>query len=101
MKDKPDPRKEDLIRDVQGSLIIYRDPITGEERITEETKSDGGEWRWEESQDAYGGRQQHRLGGPAGRFKDGRYEVWYYHGKQVNVKSQKEYEQWLRLKAFQ
>ena len=23
MKDKPDPRKEDLIRDVQGSLIIY------------------------------------------------------------------------------
>ena|ERR1700722_18881254 len=102
MRDKPDPRKEDLIAKSRGHIIDYCDPDTGIIRISEEIQKDGAEWWYDDYIDADGDgySRPHRLGGPAGRFKDDRYQIWYYHGQQVDVKSQKEYEQWLRLKAF-
>jgi hypothetical protein len=41
----------------------------------------------------------HRLDGPAIEYTDG-YECWFYHGKRISCRSQKEFEQWLRLKVF-
>lgn len=41
----------------------------------------------------------HRLDGPAAEFADGDKE-WFWHDKYIPVKSQKEFESYLRLKAF-
>jgi hypothetical protein len=41
----------------------------------------------------------HRLDGPAIELSDGA-KWWFYHGKYVSCSSQKQFEQWIRLKAF-
>jgi hypothetical protein len=41
----------------------------------------------------------HRMDGPAAEFIDGR-KWWYYHDKKVDCKSQREFEQLVRLRAF-
>jgi hypothetical protein len=41
----------------------------------------------------------HRIDGPAIERDDGTKE-WRYHGQQVNVNSQEEFERWLRLRSF-
>ncbi len=43
---------------------------------------------------------KHREDGPAQIWSDGG-EAWYYNGKFIDVNSQEEFEQWLKLKAFQ
>lgn len=43
--------------------------------------------------------RSHRLDGPAVESTDGR-NKWYYHGEEVKVNSQEEFEKYLKLKAF-
>jgi hypothetical protein len=42
--------------------------------------------------------EYHRLDGPAHTFRCRQY--WYYHGKEIEVSSQEEFERYLKLKAF-
>lgn len=46
-----------------------------------------------------GERNIHRLDGAAVSFSDGSHK-WYFHGQQINCSNQKEFEQYLKLKAF-
>jgi hypothetical protein len=41
----------------------------------------------------------HRLDGPAVEYNDGT-KFWYYHGQYIECSSQKEFERFLKLKAF-
>lgn len=41
---------------------------------------------------------RHRLSGAA--FKLGTHLEWWYYGLKINVSSQKEFESWLKMKAF-
>lgn len=41
----------------------------------------------------------HRIDGPAVCTTAG-YEAWYYKGEQIFVQNQKEFERWLKLRAF-
>lgn len=41
----------------------------------------------------------HREDGPAQEYSDGS-KSWWYQGELVDVSSQKEFEQWLKYKAF-
>lgn len=43
--------------------------------------------------------QLHRLDGPASEFADGTKE-WFWHDRFIPVKSQKQFERYLKLKAF-
>lgn len=43
----------------------------------------------------------HRLNGPAKEYGDKRYaDQWWYHGTKIPVDSQKDFEKYLKLKAF-
>lgn len=44
--------------------------------------------------------QKHRLDGPALDYEDG-YGDWYYHGQWIDVKSQEEFESYLKVLAFE
>jgi hypothetical protein len=44
--------------------------------------------------------QLHRIDGPAVESTRTGYKAWYYHNKQIDCRSQSEFEQFLRLKAF-
>lgn len=44
-------------------------------------------------------QQYHRLDGPAIEYAEGQ-KWWYWHGVYVPVKSQEEFERWLKLQAF-
>ena len=43
--------------------------------------------------------ERHREDGPALIYSDGT-KFWFYHGKEIKVSSQVEFERYLRLKAF-
>jgi len=43
--------------------------------------------------------QRHRIDGPAVEWDSG-YKFWYYHGKQINCSSQKEFERLIKLRAL-
>jgi hypothetical protein len=43
--------------------------------------------------------KQHREDGPAIEWNDGD-KYWYYHGEKIDCKTQKEFEQFIKLKAF-
>jgi hypothetical protein len=48
----------------------------------------------------YLNNQRHREDGPAIEYPS-RIKYWYYYGQYVNCQSQKEFEQWIKLRAFQ
>jgi hypothetical protein len=43
--------------------------------------------------------KRHRSDGPAIEYANGGKE-WYYHGEKIYCKSQREFEQWIKLRAF-
>lgn len=60
-----------------------------------ETSRHGYESWWDRSHLSF----KHRLDGPAYTYNDGLKE-WWYKGKFIDVKSQEEFEKWLKLRAF-
>lgn len=47
----------------------------------------------------YKDNQQHRENGPAIEYPDGT-KFWYLHNKRIDCKTQEEFEQLMKLKAF-
>ena len=43
--------------------------------------------------------ERHRTDGPAIEYADG-HKCWFYNGTEINCNSQREFERYLRLKAF-
>ena len=91
MKNKFIPRNG-LILDENGNKIWY---LNGNRH-----RADGPAVEWANGDKFwYLNDNLHRVDGPAIEYADGD-KFWYLNGKQLSCKTQEEFEQYMRLKAF-
>ena len=82
-------------------MSMYLKIYSNGDKIWKDVKTE--DWYRYKKQSGYeswwNGTKRHRLDGPALIWSNGN-EEWWIDGKQINCKTQEEFEQYLRLKAF-
>src|ERR1700722_19039417 len=93
--EEPDPRRKDLFRVEDGVRVVY---YTNKDRLSFRIIEH--ENRYCYYYDSKG--RTHRLNGPAQVEIAEGWNCWWYHDQRLDfITSQKEYESWLKMKAFQ